>query len=79
MGFALLVTSSWMVNLYVRYCDYVKDNYYGYKCGHNEGHFLILPIFGFITMVTWVRGYVATYLYMHVHTYVSLDMNTYNI
>ena len=67
MGISLLVTSSWMVSLYVKYCDYIKDYHYDYfddfppKCGHNENHFLILPLFGFITMLVWVRSYVATY------------------
>ena len=66
MGIMLLLTSSLMANLYVEYCRYVKhhsyrhyypyyENDYPLNCGHNEQHFLMLPLFGFITMVVWVR------------------------
>ena len=68
MGIMLLVASCLMANLYAKYCHYVKHQhsyrpYYPYddnddyppKCGYNEHYFLMLPLFGFITMVVWVR------------------------
>ena len=68
MGIALLVTSSLMANLYVKYCDSLQDywnthtlqpnpsyDYFPEKCEENERHFLILPLFGFSTMAAWVR------------------------
>ena len=62
MGTALLVTSCLMVNMYIKYCDYLLDhndqpyypNHYK-KCGDDEAHFIILPVFGFFTMAAWVR------------------------
>ena len=65
MGIALLVTSSLMVNIYIKYCDFVLDrpeppdhyDYYPEKCGDDENHFLVLPLFGFFTMAAWVRYY----------------------
>ena len=53
----LLVTSSLMVELYIKHCDGLKNghSYYdGSQCGEAEAHFLILPVFGFFTMVVWV-------------------------
>ena len=62
MGIMLLVTSSLMVDIYVKYCDYVENhiNPYPYhlypsKCGHHETPFLVLPVFGYSTMVIWVK------------------------
>lgn len=61
MAIMLLVTSSLMANIYVKYCDYVKNNTaldnYGFpdKCGDNERHFLVLPLFGYFAMITWVK------------------------
>ena len=81
MGISLLVTSGWMVNLYVKYCDYIKDYHFDDlppKCGHNENHFLILPLLGFITMLVWVRSYVATYACVAIYLRVSLDKHAFN-
>ena len=72
MGILLLVTSSLMVDIYVKYCHYLEeqhpeyDSYHRYyhhynddysqpKCGDRERPFVVLPVFGYITMVTWVR------------------------
>ena len=52
-----------MVKLHVKYCDYLEDQYNGFspnydyqaKCGKDENHFLILPLFGYFTMSAWVR------------------------
>ena len=59
MGIMILLTSSLMVNLYTKYCDYIKDHYDNYnyqaKCGKDENHFLILPVFGYFTLCAWVR------------------------
>ena len=65
MGIALLVTSCLMVNIYIRYCDYLDDQsdyrYHNYNlpedCGDDENHFIVLPLFGFSTMAAWVRHY----------------------
>ena len=53
MGIALLVTSSLMTNIYIKYCE--SDLNYYEKCGDDEAHFLVLPVFGFFTMAAWVR------------------------
>ena len=65
MGIALLITTCLMVNLYIKYCDFLNDrdpsdhdqdyDYYPDKCGEDENHFIILPMFGFFTMLAWVR------------------------
>ena len=57
MGIMLLVTSSLMANIYVKYCDFLKDYDYDYstKCGEDERPFVILPLFGYFTMIIWVR------------------------
>lgn len=65
MSIMLLVTSSLMANLYVVYCHYLEHQQPYYydppKCGQNdERYFLILPIFGFITMVVWgLNGWIS--------------------
>ena len=63
MGIALLVTSCLMVNIYIKYCEFLLDrpdyphdyNNYPEKCGDDETYFIILPVFGFFTMAAWVR------------------------
>ena len=60
MGIMFLITSSMMSNIYVKYCESLKDrdNPYDYdddQCGKLEKHFVILPVFGYFTMVAWVR------------------------
>ena len=64
MGVMLLVTSSMMANIYVKYCNYLKDHAYDYnpyyyslpaECGEDEKHFVILPLFGYFAMIVWVR------------------------
>ena len=59
MGIMLLVTSSLMANIYVKYCDYLEDQIYDYdyptKCGDDEKPFVVLPLFGYFTMIIWVR------------------------
>ena len=75
MGIALLVTSSLMANIYVKYCD---QNYYREKCGDDEAHFLILPVFGFFTMAAWVRYSMKLLLHLifsHMHN--ALIMHAY--
>ena len=56
MAIYLLVTSALLTNLYNKYCDY---DYWPYEevieCGDDEKRFLILPIFGFLTMAGWVN------------------------
>ena len=55
MAIYLLVTSALLANLYNKYCDY--GDYWSYeviKCGDDEKHFLVLPIFAFLTMAGWV-------------------------
>ena len=49
-----------MSNIYVKYCESLKDrddpyDYYDDQCGKLEKHFVILPVFGYFTMVAWVR------------------------
>ena len=63
MCIMLLVTSILTIRLYAIYCHHLRsiDHYdynngkYPRNCGHNESSFLILPMFGFFTMVVWVR------------------------
>ena len=70
MGIMLLVTSSLMVDIYVKYCDDLEDEsphrksyYYYYRhnnnspssCGKDERPFVVLPVLGFCTMIIWVR------------------------
>ena len=86
MAIMLLVTSSWMANLYTRYCDYINDYYYNInknfstayhyyyqaKCGKDENHFLILPLFGYFTLCAWVRLiviYLRNKAYMYIIFY----------
>ena len=67
MGTALLITSGLMINLYAKYCDYVNhqdppdhdqhiDDYSGNNCEEDENNFIVLPLFGFLTMAAWVRA-----------------------
>ena len=46
----LLVTSSLLADLYSKYCDQEFV-----ECGYDERHFLTIPLFGFLTMIGWVR------------------------
>ena len=63
MGVMFLITSSMMSDIYAKYCEdlkYMKDeddpyNLHDDQCGKDQRHFLILPIFGYFTMVAWVR------------------------
>ena len=67
MGVMFLITSSMMNDIYAKYCEYLKDmkdqddrynfyyNFHDDECGKDHRHFLILPIFGYFTMVAWVR------------------------
>ena len=60
MGILLLVASHLMVDIYVKYCDYLEDSdydhyYYPSECGNHERTFLVLPVFGYLTMTIWVR------------------------
>ena len=60
MGVMFLITSSMMSNIYAKYCEHLKDQYNPFydndnHCGELEKHFLMLPVFGYITMVAWVR------------------------
>ena len=61
MGIMLLVTSSLMANIYVKYCDNIEnlhnnDPYdYPSECEDNQRAFLALPLFGYFTMIIWVR------------------------
>ena len=48
----MLVTSALLANLYTRYCDDIEPFS---ECGDDERNFLILPVFGFLTMIGWVR------------------------
>ena len=50
MTIYLLVTSSLLADLYRRYCD--QD--FG-ECGDDERNFLTIPLFGYLTMIGWVR------------------------
>ena len=62
MCIMLLVTSILMIRLYAIYCHHLKyidpwdyNVKYPRDCGPSESSFLILPMFGFFTMVVWVR------------------------
>ena len=84
-GIMLLSTSTVMASLYTKYCD--KDYYYNNndfsapyhyynqaECDQNEKHFLILPLFGYFTLGTWVRLIVSyndilTYVYNYMYPY----------
>ena len=64
MGVMFLITSSMMSSIYEKYCSYMEDHDdnddYDDQCGKLEKHFLILPILGYFTMVTWVRYLLVT-------------------
>ena len=68
MGIMLVVTSSLMVDIYVKFCDDLEDEshyhnrYYYYRhnnspssCGKDERPFVVLPALGFCVMIIWVR------------------------
>ena len=65
MGVMFLITSSMMSDIYVKYCESLKDPDYPFNnydddddddlCRKLDKHFLMLPIFGYFTMVAWVR------------------------
>ncbi|XP_065905153.1 uncharacterized protein [Dysidea avara] len=50
MAVYLLVTSALLANLYTRYCDEIDEFS---KCEEDERRFLVIPVFGFLTMVGW--------------------------
>ena len=62
MAIMLLVTISLMADLYRKYCGYVKDHPTNdpYElpavCGKHQRQFMILPLFGYFTMIVWVRS-----------------------
>ena len=58
MGIIMLVTSSLMANLYNKFCDYFEDYPIDLDlCGEDDDYrdFLVLPVFGYFTMLAWVR------------------------
>ena len=59
MGVYLLVTSALLANLYKRYCNEEYE-----ECTDDEKNFLVLPLFGFLTMMGWVR-YILLFLSLY--------------
>ena len=65
MGIMLLVTSSLMVDIFVKYCNYLEGENHRYnphyfyipssECDENVRPFVVLPLFGYFTMMIWVR------------------------
>ena len=51
-----------MADLYRKYCGYVKDHPTNdpYElpavCGKHQRQFMILPLFGYFTIIVWVRS-----------------------
>ncbi|XP_065896346.1 uncharacterized protein [Dysidea avara] len=48
MSVYLLVTSALLANLYTSFCDEESE-----ECGDDERNFLVLPLFGFLTLIGW--------------------------
>ena len=66
MFIMFLVTSSLMADLYRKFCDYVQDinkPFLPVECGEHQRSFMTLPLFGYFTMIVWVRLYIkASYI-----------------
>ena len=53
MAIYLLVTSALLANLYHKFCKLLHEA--DFVCDSDEKKFLVLPVFGFLTTIGWVR------------------------